>query len=69
MKMIGSWYIHFHKYLLSANKNNIYRMSEKQKDTVLASLEFCVYGLYCLYQRALQVNVQSQLIGALKESA
>lgn len=30
---------YFNKYLLSANKNNIYRMSEKQKGTVLASLE------------------------------
>lgn len=44
-------------------------MSEKQKGTVLASLEFIVYGLYCLYQRALRVNVQLRLIGALKECA
>lgn len=44
-------------------------MSEKQKDTVLASLKFIVYGLHCLYQRASQANVQLQLIGALKECA
>lgn len=41
---------YFNKYLLRANKNNIYRMTGKQKSTVLPSLEFIVYGLYCLYQ-------------------
>lgn len=31
---------YFNKYFLSANKNNNCFMSEKQKDTALASLEF-----------------------------
>ena len=40
--------VHYsNKYLPNANKNNIYCMSGKQKDTVLASSEFIVCGLYC----------------------
>ena len=36
---------YFNKYLLRANKNNIYGMSGKQKDTVLASSDLVVEGL------------------------
>lgn len=46
---------YFNKYLLSANKNNIYCMMGKQRPPVLPSVGFIVDGLYCLLQRALLV--------------
>lgn len=59
----------FDKYLLSANKNSVYRMSRKWKDTVLVSSEFIVSGLYCLHQSLISKCKIIAVLGALTESA
>lgn len=63
--------VHYsNKYLPNANKNNIYCMSGKEKDTVLASSEFIVYGLYCCINICIVSECKiTAMINALKVCA